>query len=96
MSKHVRLRWKFSHYRKRETKVAQRKGQEYKSLCLHRKSMAYNNLFKKNAAKRNMSSAVCSSSMYKSLAPTPSYMAKKLQSLSGVVLFSPFDKNKGE
>ena len=28
----------------------------------------------KNTAKRNMSSAVCASSMYKSLAPTPIYM----------------------
>ena len=28
----------------------------------------------KNAAKRNMSSTVCASSMYKSLAPTPIYM----------------------
>ena len=28
----------------------------------------------KNTAKRNMSSAVCASSMYKSLGPTPIYM----------------------
>ena len=41
---------------------------------LKKKQQSEKNIKEKNTAKRNMSSAVCASSIYKSLALTPLYM----------------------